>query len=500
MSPILTRLKYLLLILLIVQAAALTAESENLWAPQSRVPGYRGDTNPPLLIADQNRVVHAFAYQQLVDDEREKMVGIIYSQWSVKEGWTNPNDVLLSPAKDDARVMSVCLDQNGVMHLIFFAGDETAADLYYAKAPAVHAGRATGWSKPKLIGEAAADPAEGAVLLDGRNNLVALYSGHAQGRGVYAIYSDDGGESWSSPTPIFLTYRENLFPSSLKAVVGESGYIHAVWDIRDTGGNGRQIIYSRFDPAAGGWAEPIILASAPTGYGVLNPTIVEYQHEVIVAYSGVNFRRSADYGVTWTNPLKPFPHVGVNGQMSFVEDGSGRLHFFWAQRITGVPDIHGAWHSRYEKGRWSPPEAVISGPTIEDLIGDKAFDPYDVNAIISQGNVILVTWRTDPGNKGNGVWYSFLSSEATELPFVPLPEPSSAGELLVLPEENPVAMPMPDDETADLPNDFNRTRPIASLANQSPVEPVLISMAIVVLLLLIVFGWSVYFNYARSRQ
>lgn len=497
---LLTRLKYLTLFLLILPAAVIVAESKNLWAPQSRVPGYRDDTDPPLLIADQNRVVHAFAYQQLVDDESEKMVGIIYSQWSVKEGWTYPIDVLLSPAKNDARVLSVFLDQNGVVHLIFFAGDETAADLYYAKAPAVHAGRATAWSRPKLIGAAAADPAEGAILVDDQNNLVVLYSGRAQGRGVYAIFSADDGETWSNPTPIFLTYSENLFPSSLKAILGDSGYIHTVWDIRDRGGNGRQIIYSRFDPAASEWAEPVILASAPTGYGVLNPTVVEYRQEIIVAYSGVSFRRSADFGETWTSPLKPFPHVGVNGQMSFVEDGSGQLHFFWAQRITGVPDIHGAWHSRYESGRWSTPEAIISGPTVEDLIGENAFDPYDVNAVISQGNVILVTWRTDPGNKGNGVWYSFLRSEAAELPFASLPEPSSAGELTVPPEENLIAVPVPDDETVDLPDDFNRTRPITSAVNQSPVEPVLISMAMVVLLLLVVFGWSVYFNYARSRQ
>jgi hypothetical protein len=65
------------------------------------------------------------------------------------------------------------------------------------------------------------------------------------------------------------------------------------------------------------------------------------------------------------------------------------------------------WHSIWVNNRWSEPEAIVKGPSVDDSVGLKSFDPYEARAVVNHGNTILVTWRTDPGLNGNGVWYSY---------------------------------------------------------------------------------------------
>lgn len=93
---------------------------------------------------------------------------------------------------------------------------------------------------------------------------------------------------------------------------------------------------------------------------------------------------------------------------------------FFGGRI-GNPEIQGMWHSSYEKGRFTKPSAVVSGPLVNDTVSDNAFGPQFAMAVAVQGNTLLVTWRQDPGMKGNGVWYSVAQVDAPELPVVPLP-------------------------------------------------------------------------------
>lgn len=398
---------------------AALAQQPDQWTPQQTIPNYHNDTNPPYLIADQNRTVHAFSSQWLGEEEGDPVKAILYNHWQPEQGWSTPIDILLSSSKE-ARILDVFLDQKGMLHLIFYGGDETDANIYYSQAPATMANLAPAWSPPVVVGGGANNPEAAALAGDDHGHLVIIYSGQADGWGLYTLYSMDDGASWTEATPTFLTYDE-IFPVILKLYRGQSGLLHAVWDLRNKSGQGRQIIYAHLDMTTWEWSKPAVLVEADTGYGVLVPTVIEYQNDIIVAYSGVTMQRSSDGGQTWSDPISPFRQVGVNGVMSFVVDSNNILHFLWAQRITGDPDIHGVWHSRWEGGRWTEPVAVVSGPQIADLKGEQAFDPYEVHAVASQGNLLLATWRSDPGNHGNGVWYSYTRLDTPELPLAPLP-------------------------------------------------------------------------------
>jgi hypothetical protein len=407
------------------------AQGLNQWSPQQQIPGYKPVTLPPYLIADQNHTIHAFAAQQVGDEGNQ--IGIIYSQWTLEQGWTFPVDILLSPFKNRALMLAGFLDQRDIMHVIFFGGDNTGANIYYSRAPAVYAGRASAWSAPSIIGEGALTPENGALAGDDEGNLVILFSGNQHGNGLYAVYSGDGGDTWSDPTPIFLTGNDQLWPADSKIYLSQSGQLYTVWSTYNIAGQGVAVYFARLDLGQRHWSDPLQLATG-TGLGVSLPNVIEYESEVLVVYynsrgNGLWLIRSGDNGQTWTQPVRIAPtHIGRNGAASFAVDSNDILHMFFGGRIPGRggPDIHGMWHTAYQDGPIRGLEPVVAGPLIHDLVGDKGFDPFDAHAVISQGNVLVVTWRTDPGQGTNGVWYSSEILNSPEIPLETLsPSPSS---------------------------------------------------------------------------
>jgi hypothetical protein len=431
-----------------VNVYPVAAQRVEHWPPQQRIPGYDPEAAPPVMVADQNRTVHAFTSQPV--GEEEPQVAVIYNQWTLDQGWTMPIDILLSP-RNQARLMDVLLDPSGVMHVIFFGGDETGANIYYSQAPAVVADRAPAWSEPILIGENAISPSTATLGSDNEGNLTVLYSGNLEWNGVYAVYSADRGHSWSKTIPVFLTYSDTLWPFNLQVDVGPSGGLYAVWNVVNEAGHGVDIYYTTLNAGETQWRDPIKLADRGDGEvnATLYPTLMVHDGSIFVVYyqppeiadtNQIIMRRSEDGGLTWTNSVALFSrHVGVNGEMSMVVDGNDDLHLFFGQRTGGADgDIHGMWHSIWQEGdRWSEPVAVVSGHRVSDYTGNTAFDPNHAEAVVSQGNVLLVAWRSDPGLMGNGVWYSYATVDAPALPVMPLPVLPIASSATVTPTAAP---------------------------------------------------------------
>lgn len=391
-------------------------QAMDTWSSPERVPGYADETNPPILIADNNRTVHAFSSQWVGEDKSQK--AIIYNWWTPDYGWTMPVDVILPSLKREARLLGVTLDNNGKFHLIFFAGDETQANVYYTRSSSDRADHANAWEKPRLIGQDAFVFESGKIVGNGMDQLVVIYSGTTAGPGVYAVYSSDGGDEWSEPTPIFLSGDSKMWPSGLDLFVGEKGKLHAVWDLVTEGGQGRKIYYANSQIGETRWSSPRELASVESGLGVRAPRIIEHFGILIVLYYSngpMLMRLSNDLGNTWFPPTVPFRQIGFNGSVSFAVDANSILHLFWGQRITGAPDIHGLWHSTWQESGWTIAKPVISGPRMTDELRGKGFDPSNASAVVSQGNILLVTWSQDPQAGVNGVWYSFTRIDAPEL-------------------------------------------------------------------------------------
>ena len=410
------------------------ARGDYTWSPDARVPGYLDDTFTPFLLADQNRTVHAFASQWVEINGRR--LAIVYRQWTLMGGWTRPVDIILSPTGGDANFMSAYMDSSDTIHLIFMATEALTrkSSVYYSSAPAASAAFPPAWSPPVIAAENALDLNSGAITGDGQGNLIIIYSGNRDGSGVYSVQSKDTGREWSEPLPVYLTYDSTLTPFSLHLTAGPDKRISAVWNVVTNLGVDEVLYFASFDSQKDAWKLPVELdrrLDLPEYFGPSFPVIVDNGKELVVVYNGGNpftgrpvgagrpiqrARISLNGGLTWNEPLDPFPfHVGRSGEHALVLDGEGIPHTLFTQRIESTDEkgnysiIGGIWHSTFQNGGWTNPDRFIS-----------TVPPHDVRSIVVQGNVLLVVWRQDPGGGQNGVWYSYTGLDEPELPVVPL--------------------------------------------------------------------------------
>lgn len=459
------------------------------WSEPRPVPDYRADTLTPVLVADEAGRVHAFSTLSYGESQ-----AIAHSYWSVEQGWSSPVDILLPPLVGDIDVEDVFIDDEGMLHVVFFSGTDTLANIYYSRASALEANRAQAWSDPIVVGEGALSPSEASIVGDDGGNLFVVYSGRVVGNGIYAVYSDDYGRTWSNPSdlPAYLTYDDTHKAHSLSIARNPSGFIHSTWSVVDFTGNGLAVYYARFDEATKEWSLPQLIDRG-NGMGANTPSIVGYEEKFILVYhNGSPTTRwmsvSADNGESWPEPGSLFSHVGSNGPAAFVKDDNGTLHMFFGNRV-GNPAIHGMWHVTWVDDGWTEPRPIVSGPRVIDDPGGDGFDPSFANAIVVRGNLILVTWRTDPGAGQNGVWYAYAHLEGATEELVTEANPTRAPTLTPSPTLEPTPTLSPSLVAQDVTTSFS-TESDGGAPAPNPSRPILFGTLTALLLAIVTIVWQ----------
>lgn len=394
---------------------ALAQDSETLdWSYPVQIPQYHKDSRPPVLVADLNNQIHGFT----VDTSPDGGSAIVYRKWTEDIGWQIPVDIILPPRQGTAKILGVEIDQDDVVHLVAFYGDIFGAGLYHIFAPLAYADRGLSWSEPALIADAPGPLAEGMLVSNESGQMHVVYQGGRVGLGLYEVFSEDGGLTWSDPVTLYLSSSENALPSAVDVYLDDQETLHAVWSIWNAQlGVGDELFYSQRVSGSAGWTIPTLIANR-TGreYESDWGAITAAGEELLIVYqdsfpAAKFMRRSTDGGLTWTDPERPWPHIGEYENAVFLKDGSDRLHTILGNRDGDC--CHGMWHSVYEEGKWKPLEPLIFGPKTID------FDPSAPDAVISQGNLILATWWMDSKDR-NGAWYSYAKIGDVE-PFAPQP-------------------------------------------------------------------------------
>jgi hypothetical protein len=400
--------------------------SQPHWTIPQQVPGYLDDTFTPFLIVDKNRTVHAFANQSV--GESDQRIAIVYRKWMIDRGWTPSIDVILLPGMD-VGILGTFIDDNSIIHIVFWGSRDAIVNLYYSKAPVALADQARAWSEPKVIGTNIIDSATAGLQGDDKGNLVVVYGSGIDGNGVYTTQSSDSGENWTEPAPIFFSEDPVNFPYVIRLIADSENQMHATWGIVSPTGNNLSLHYARYNVENDSWSEVILLDERvdQSGYfGPAYPTIAENGNEIVVFYNNGNTNangpvglgrpvqmmvESRDGGFSWSKPSVPFPqYLGRSGEHTIAVDSNGVVHAIFIQRIDQTIDgqylpISGIWHSEYRDNRWSQPERI-----------PVPFDAHDIRSVVSQGNVLLATWRADPGVGQFGVYYSYKVLDAPELP------------------------------------------------------------------------------------
>ncbi len=309
----------------------------------------------------------------------------------------------------------------------------TDAAVFHSSALTVNADSAAAWSLPEMVGFGLA-MSSAAIDGDDQGNLLVIYSRNIEGNGVYFTSSDDFGATWSEPAPIYLTNDNDLVPYSLHLSAGSDQQLRAVWNVVTSMGVDKLLYFANYDIRGANWSDPVELdrrIDVLEYFGPSFPAIADTGSEIVIMYNTGNpvegrpvglgrpiqqVLVSGDNGQSWTGPSAPFPfHTGRSGEHALVADGTGVPQALFVQRIESTDDqgkytvIGGIWHSGYKNGSWTNPERYVTTVT-----------PHDIRAVVSQGNVLLVTWREDPGGGKHGVWFSYTILDAPELPVVPL--------------------------------------------------------------------------------
>jgi hypothetical protein len=410
------RIMLYLLIVSTLRVTPVSAQQSPTWKTPQIIPGLTDTTvnQYPVFVADGTGRIHVFHSQNVGGVET-----IVYSQWVEGVGWTVPIDIVVSP-RQHARVSGVLLDKSGVMHMVFWGGDDLAADMYYTRAPAALAGRAMEWETPVIIGKSAIAPTTAELVGDGEGFLGIVYSGNIEGNGLYLLRSSDSGKTWSKPEPIFLTNSDRLWPYGIQLYRDQKGFVYAVWALANEAGNSLAVYFSSMRPEFDQWSDPLILAEG-NGFDAATPSIIEHDGELFVIYHYAFpttrwTRRSSDGGKSWSAPVRLFQQVGSNGHAALAVDSGGTLHMFFGNRV-GNPIIHGLWHSVWLGHAWSVPEPIVSGPQVRGgPNGEEGFDPSQAQAMVSRGNLLFVAWRHDPQAGPKNIWYTYQFLDAPQYP------------------------------------------------------------------------------------
>jgi len=234
----------------------------------------------------------------------------------------------------------------------------------------------------------------------------------SSGWSVQFLLSDDEGETWSGPKTI-VTFEG--VPIGLSITEDHLGRIWVVWDSpKSPGGGDNEVWYSISEDGGNTWSSPTTPYVPPAPWnGYTYPSIVEAFGKIWIFFrhwlgygsrEGILYFASEDGGSSWTSRT-----VIVDGPNSedvpyAYLDSEGKLWLLWARDYSwaGPRDI---WYKTTLDGiAWSPEVQITDSPSIDDNSPSIMED--------SLGNMYVFLERYEDGQYD--IWYSTLPKGGSE--------------------------------------------------------------------------------------
>ncbi len=402
--------------------AAVPLQPQNPWSPLEQV--YAGENlNTPILIADANGALHALWWGRAAGQTEGETV-IMYARWQ-ENRWTMPTDIIAGVRGGGAAFPAAIVDERGILHVIW-AGPQ----LYYSTAPAWAAENPRNWSVPIEIGEGKQVISWSDLVLDAKGTLHALFA--EKGGTVHHVSSDDGGKTWSSPTPTSApppATGDGYVRADLEA---DGVTLHAVWQrypLPD-GYPPLGVFYARSVDGGATWTSEVELAGPDYGEPeiVINEGVVHVVYNGRAGIGGRYHRMSSDGGQSWSGRLDIIPPGGgggLTGHPWLDYDSANTLYF-----IAGEGALIAEWNGQ----SWSG---------VQDLrtLAMTSLEYVEQPALaVLQGNQLhVIFWD---GRKR--LWHTWRTTSAVHVP----PTPYAA--VLVSPTRESTAnkpSPMPPEPT-----------------------------------------------------
>ena len=314
------------------------------------------------------------------------------TRWSPAIGVTRDDS-----GQELLRQPALVADANGLLHLAWSGGN--LGQILYARARADQAATA-GWSEPVELSAPTLAGSWPQMGLDLAGRLYLVYAVPLnEGRGVYLLHSEDGGESWSPPELIFDAVAAGWPAVDHPALaVAADGTLHVAWVKGSLPGAmpPQGIYYTRSTggPASHSWADPERLADP--GYDWPRLALLDGQVHLVYAKEadGSVWHRWADGTAleggaqAWSVPARVPGWQGMAAPVGLSSAGR-------ALYLVGLDEAEGTlrysvWDSSVTSDsgapRWSTAETVWLGPEVAGGLGAQA-------ALPPQGGRLAVALR-----------------------------------------------------------------------------------------------------------
>lgn len=455
----------------------LAQSSEPDWSEPRQIPGSGDDAHLYYgLVPDRNGNVHLF----WTDGDNDVGFSIFYSRWNDLD-WSPRVDILLSPLGDSPRFLDALLDETGILHLLFFAGNEFDGRVYYTTAPVDRLGETAAWNEPLQIA-GRARPSAG-MAIDGSRTMHILFSGNS-GPEVYALNSVDRGETWSEPILVQRQGQPEDLVFGIAMTEGPGNDLMATWTVFNNRAFGQAVYLSRMDAGTASWSSPQTMAVRdPDDFGVGYSSVAVLEDGTVhLLYQDgppppKRFaRQSPDGGQTWTAPQQVFGVVGQNGLVGpMAIDSAGQLHAVTQGRyaVSGQPDVHGIFYIPLEDGVWGTRSPIATGKLID------GFDPQNPLLVSYRGNKLLAMYGNDPHR---GLWFAVAEVDAPPLtaqPYITSPAAPVAAVVSPTPLIDEAPTPLPVEFSQPPPDPFGQSNSVPLLLATLPVV-ILIGLVILI--------------------
>lgn len=189
--------------------------------------------------------------------------------------WSTPSPIFSTPLMDSGNTQ-IAFDTNNNVHTVWREPDR----IYYSRFDG-------NWSQPQtispLVGQIYGNDYP-SITTSVTNTIDVVWAQNATNnqRDIFHTRSVDGGQSWSSPSPVFSSMPSSTEPS---VVVDTTGYLHVIWKER-VGEGGYEIRYTQGIPSGSSifWAAPLVISSIGT-LNANNPRINLVNDDLHVTYT-----------------------------------------------------------------------------------------------------------------------------------------------------------------------------------------------------------------------
>jgi hypothetical protein len=317
-----------------------------------------------------------------------------------------------------AYMSDIAADSRGTVHVVWqktvpvLQEDDTLLslfDIFYRRS---EDGGQT-WSPLVNLSDSPVSEGKAQIKIDSSDTVYVTWDEGGQGvvvasgtegtsyRGVL-IVSQDGGETWSSPSKF--SYPENTNSQVASASNGKGGVL-VVWRSDDG------LIYYDWSTDGGkSWAPPATI-----------PGILAYSRSGFDAYD-------------------------------MAVDSAGTIHLIAAGQLSEEHPSRGIYHLAWDGSAWSLPVLIYNSeqPGQDPLVG------MYPKIVVSQGNRLHAVWHTHADSdysQGRYIWYSTSQSMAPPQPLLPtptstpVPSPTSSAGLIA----KSTATPTPELMSAVVP-------------------------------------------------